>query len=65
MFLRKSKMSEKENNYNSQKKYLSKQKQLRVWVNADKFEQFKKAVSKNNESIYGLINKFIDEYLQK
>lgn len=57
-------MSEKNDKYNSQKKYLSQQKQLRVWVNADKFEKFKNAVSKNGESIYGIINRFIDEYLQ-
>ena len=58
-------MPDNEDKYNSQKKYLSKQKQLRVWVNDDKYEQFKNAASKNGESIYGLINKFIDEYLQK
>ena len=58
-------MSENKDKYTSQKKYLSQQKQLRVWVNADKFEKFKNAAQKNGESIYGLINKFIDEYLQK
>ena len=57
-------MPETKDKYNSQKKYLSQQKQLRVWVNSDKFERFKNAVLKNGESIYGLINKFIDEYLQ-
>ena len=58
-------MTENKDKYNSQKKYLSQQKQLRVWVNADKFEQFKEAVLKNGESLYGVINQFIDEYLQK
>lgn len=57
-------MPEIKDKYNSQKKYLSQQKQLRVWVNSDKFERFKNAVSENGESIYGLVNKFIDEYLQ-
>ena len=58
-------MTEKEIKYAAQKKYLSQKKQLRVWVSADKFEKFKEAVVKNGESIYELINKFIDEYLQK
>ncbi len=58
-------MTESNDKYNPQRKYLSQQKQLRVWVTADKFESFKNAVSANGESIYGVINKFIDEYLQK
>lgn len=50
--------------YNAQKKYLSdKKKQLRVWVDAEKYEAFKQAVKKNGESIYGLINKYIDGYI--
>lgn len=65
MFLNGNNMPEKNDKYTSQKKYLSKKKQLRVWVDADKFEKFKNAVSENNESIYGLINNFIDEYLQQ
>ncbi len=52
--------------YSSQKKYLSEhKKQLRVWVDTEKFEQFKEIVEKNNTSIHSLINNFIDEYITK
>lgn len=53
-------------NYAPQKKYLKEsRKQLRVWVDTNKYENFKNLVEKNDTSIYSLINKFIDEYIEK
>ncbi len=49
--------------YASQKKHLSEKKQLRVWVNAEKFDRFKKTVAVQNDSIYRLINEYVDNYL--
>lgn len=57
-------MTEKDK-YQSQKKYLEKKKQLRVWVDENKYAQFKTAVEQNQTSIYALINQFIDDYLEK
>lgn len=57
-------MTEKDK-YQSQKKYLEKKKQLRVWVDETKYTQFKTAVEQNQTSIYALINQFIDDYLEK
>lgn len=54
-----------DNKYNSQRKYLDKQKQLRVWVNPEKYEQFRAAVEKNGTSMYAVINQFIDDYIEK
>ena len=53
----------KNSNHTAQKKYLSNQKQLRVWLDAEKFESFKAAASRNNTSMHRLINDYIDEYL--
>lgn len=50
--------------YSSQKTYLATKKQLRVWLNADKYEKLKEATKKRGESIYGIINKFVDDYLE-
>ncbi len=52
-----------ENKYASQKQHLSNKKQLRVWMDAEKFDRLKVVVTAKNESIYGLINKFVDDYL--
>ena len=49
--------------YAPQKKYLQSRKKLSVWVEAEKYEAFKEAVQKDGNSIYGLINSYIDEYL--
>lgn len=52
-------------NHAAQKKCLSNtRKQLRVWVENEKYDQFKTAVSKNGESIYSVINQFISSYIQ-
>lgn len=53
----------KNSNHPAQKKYLSNQKQLRVWLDAEKFENFKAVASLNNISMHRLINDYIDEYL--
>ena len=47
----------------AQKKYLASQKQLRVWLDADKFEAFKSAAADNGTSMHRLINDFVDGYL--
>ncbi len=49
--------------YDAQKKHLSQKKQLRVWIDAEKFDRFKLTVTAKKESIYGLVNKFVDDYL--
>lgn len=51
--------------YSSQKKYLEKKKQLRVWLDADKYEKLKAVTQTNGESVYSIINNFVDEYLNK
>lgn len=48
--------------YASQKKYLQNKKQLRVWVDPEKYELFKSKVEQNGQSIYAVINQFIDNY---
>ncbi len=54
----------KSTNNQAQKKYLAeKRKQLRVWVENEKYEQFKQAVEKDRTSIYAVINAFIDSYI--
>lgn len=51
--------------YAAQKKYLNeKRKKLSVWVDAAKYEDFKAAVKQDGNSIYGLINAYINDYLQ-
>ena len=53
----------KSQNNMAQKKYLASQKQLRVWLDADKFEAFKQLASENGTSMHRLINDFVEEYL--
>ena len=53
----------KNSNHRAQKKYLSSQKQLRVWLDAEKFESFKTAAEHSGTSMHRLINDFVDEYL--
>lgn len=50
--------------YASQKKYLQTKKQLRVWVEAEKYALFQKKVEQNGQSIYAVVNQFIDDYLK-
>lgn len=51
--------------YTPQKKYLKKQKQLRVWMSEEKYTSFQQVVAKNGASIYSVINQFVDEYIRK
>lgn len=54
-----------EDKYAAQKKYLNdKRKKLSVWVDSEKYEAFKAAVKEDGNSIYGLINAYIDDYLE-
>lgn len=39
-------------------------KQLRVWVDTEKYAKFQEVVKKNETSIYSLINNYIDEYIK-
>lgn len=48
------------------KKHLAEKKHnLRVWVDKDKYETFKSLADRNNESVYFLVNRMIDEYIEK
>lgn len=57
-------MDDQKDNYSAQKKYLASRKRLSVWMDPDKYERFKALVKENGESIYGLINQFVDDYLE-
>lgn len=54
-----------EDKYSTQKKYLSTQKQLRVWVDPEKYDALKEKASHDGTSIYALVNKWINQYLQE
>lgn len=56
---------EKKNNYSTQKKYLSSQKQLRVWLSPEKYEALKEKAHAEGTSIYALVNSWVDAYLQE
>lgn len=56
---------ESKDKYTTQKKYLSTQKQLRVWIDPAKYEALKQKVQKNGTSIYALVNGWVDQYLQE
>lgn len=51
--------------YATQKKHLATQKQVRVWVNPEKYEAFKEKASSEGTSIYALVNQWISQYLQE
>ena len=48
--------------YSAQKEYLKKQKQLRVWVDPEKYAAFAQKVRENGQSIHSVINQFIEDY---
>lgn len=50
--------------YTTQKKYLSTQKQLRVWIDPQKYEALKTKATQNGTSVYALVNQWVDQYLQ-
>lgn len=52
-----------DNNKSVKKCLANTRKQLRVWVENEKYEQFKQAVAKEGTSIYAVINAFIDSYI--
>ena len=49
--------------YTPQKKYLKKQKQLRVWISEEKYALFQQAVAKSGTSIYSVIKMCIRDSL--
>ncbi|WP_308541813.1 hypothetical protein [uncultured Oscillibacter sp.] len=57
-------MSERQaDKYSTQKKYLSSQKQLRVWISPEKYEALKEKAHTEGTSIYALVNRWVDTYL--
>ena len=56
---------EKNDKYSAQKKYLKNKKQLRVWMEEEKYDCFKETAQNNGQSIYELVHKWVDEYLEK
>ena len=57
-------MSERQaDKYSTQKKYLSSQKQLRVWISPEKYEALKEKAHTAGTSIYALVNRWVDTYL--
>lgn len=56
---------EETDKYAAQKKYLANKKNLRVWVDADKFAALKEKAQADGTSIYALVNGWIDQYLEK
>lgn len=50
--------------YKAQKKHLGEsRRQLRVWLEREKYERLKRKTSDNGVSIYRLVNDFVDSYL--
>ncbi len=56
---------QKKDKYSTQKKYLSSQKQLRVWLSPEKYDALKAKASAEKTSIYALVNSWVDAYLQE
>lgn len=56
---------EEKSKYSTQKKYLSSQKQLRVWLSPEKYDALKEKAHTEGTSIYALVNRWVDEYLQE
>lgn len=53
------------NNNIAAKKYLKTKKQLRVWMDADKYEKFQTLLKRENRSVYAAINEFVSDYIEK
>ena len=47
--------------YTTQKKYLSTQKQLRVWMTPEKYEALKQKAQRNGTSIHALGNSWVEQ----
>jgi hypothetical protein len=58
-------MAAADDKYASQKKYLTTKKQLRVWVDPDKYDALKQKAKINGTSVYALVNEWVDQYLQE
>jgi hypothetical protein len=58
-------LDEEKSKYSTQKKYLSSQKQLRVWLSPEKYDALKEKAHTEGTSIYALVNRWVDEYLQE
>ena len=56
-------MPEQASKYATQKKYLSTQKQLRVWLTPEKYAALKERAKRDGTSIYALVNQWVDAYL--
>ena len=56
---------EEKSKYSTQKKYLSSQKQLRVWLSPEKYDALKEKAHTEGTSIYALVNHWVDDYLQE
>ena len=57
--------SQGKDKYSTQKKYLSAQKQLRVWLPPEKYEALKEKAHGEGTSIYALVNNWVDAYLRE
>ena len=58
-------MAAADDKYASQKKYLTTKKQLRVWVDPDKYDALKQKAKINGTSVYALVNEWVDQYLKR
>ena len=58
-------MPESVEKYATQKKYLSSQKQLLVWLSPEKYDALKEKAHAEGTSIYALVNGWVDAYLQE
>lgn len=58
----KGEMTVEPSSYEQQKKYFTNRKQLRVWVELEKYQEFEAAVKAQGKSIYSVINQFIDDF---
>lgn len=58
----KGEMNVEPSSYEQQKKYFTNRKQLRVWVELEKYQKFEAAVKAQGKSIYSVINQFIDDF---
>ena len=57
-------MEKKADQYAAQKKYLQTRKRLSVWMDPEKYQRFKEKVQGQGKSVYGVINEFVDQYLE-
>ena len=56
---------EEQGKYSTQKKYLSTRKQLRVWVDPEKYDALREKARRSGTSVYALVNGWIERYLQE